>query len=69
MTVRQPITINLIIRFNRESIRCQKIALKSLEAMKPNAWRDNAIARLSKRIALQEKILAEAIRKPLRELL
>ncbi len=54
----QRIVINVVIYYSRETIRCQKIALQSLIDMKPSEWRDNAVARLSARIAEQEAVIA-----------
>jgi hypothetical protein len=59
MNVQQPININVIIRFSRRTIACEKIALASLRAMEPCEYSTRAIKRLSAEIAEQEKILDE----------
>jgi hypothetical protein len=59
----EPITVNLIIRFSRQTIECDKIALKSIEDMEPGddvswaEWRARAIASMRSEITTQEKIL------------
>jgi hypothetical protein len=53
----QPI-INVVIRFSRRTIEAEKIALQSLIDMpEQNEYTQRAIARLSKRIEAQEKML------------
>jgi hypothetical protein len=53
----QPI-INVVIRFSRRTIEAEKIAFQSLIDMpEQNEYTQRAIARLSKRIEAQEKML------------
>jgi hypothetical protein len=53
----QPI-INVVIRFSRRTIEAEKIALQSLIDMpEQNEYTQRAIARLSKRIEAQKKML------------
>jgi hypothetical protein len=62
----EPITVNIIVRFSRETIACDKIALKSIEDMQPGdddtswaEWRERAIKSMRAEIAEMEKILDE----------
>ena len=61
MPMRQPTSqpiINVVIRFSRRTIEAEKIALQSLIDMpEQNEYTQRAIARLSKRIEAQEKML------------
>lgn len=65
MNTQQPITVNLIIRFSRRSIECDKVALRSIEAMEPGddvswaQWRERAIKSYRAEIAEMERILDE----------